>query len=220
MKLLRLLIIPVCIITLAWHMSSCGSSGKTGFCDTACITDTLRYVQAHPDTPFVLLSVKNCQPDTFIWSHKGLDTKRKMGFYELVGKDVRLNKDFISCYFNDTSYAWLKFNDCITGRGFLVKLPYSKNDKWSIYTSALNSFDKKFHVEDGLIAYYDETFIYAQDQATGKLDRMLMNNTGMDIDHNDIHSTFDSVNITRNKIWAKIKIKGQFTPKEKQIALK
>jgi len=216
---MRLLILPVLAILMTWHFSSCSSSGTKTFCDTACITDTLRYSQAHPDTPFVTLSIRNCKPDTIAWSHKGLLTKRKMGFYELVGKDARLNKDYVTCFFNDTSFAWLKFNDCITGRGFLVKLPYSKSDKWSIYTSALNSFDKKFNVEEGLIAYYDETFIYAQDQKTLKLDRMLMNNTGMDIDHNNVHSSIDTVHITRSRIWAKIKINGSFQDKEKKISL-
>ena len=140
-----------------------------------------------------------------------------MGFVELVGKEARLHKDFISCYFKDTSYAWLEFNDCTNGRGFLVKLPYSKNDKWSIYTSALNRLDKKFNIQDGMIAYYDETFIYAQEIATGKMDRMLMNNTKLDIDHNNVHGTFDSVHITRDRIWANIMINSKFIPKEKKI---
>ena len=132
-------------------------------------------------------------------------------------KDVRLNKNFVSCYFKDTSYAWLKFNDCINGRGFLVKLPYSKADKWSIYTSALNSFDPKFSVDDQLIAYYDDTFIYVQELETGKIDRMLMNNTKLDIDHKNVHKTFDSVHITRDRIWANIMINGQWKAMEKKI---
>ena len=174
-------------------------------------------MDAHPDTPFVTISKRNCIPDTIYWSHNNLPTTRKMGFKELVGKDVFVNKDFFNCYFKDTSYAWLEFNDCTNGRGFLVKLPYSKNDKWSIYTSTLNRLDKKFNIQDDMIAYYDETFIYAQEIATGKMDRMLMNNTKLDIDHNNVHGTFDSVHITRDRIWANIMINSKFIPKEKKI---
>jgi hypothetical protein len=220
---MRLLVITAFIMLITWTVTSCGSSSTPTFCDTACITAPLKFIHPHPDTPYVTVTVKNCKPDTLLWSHKRLETVRKQGFFELVSvvdEDMRLNKEKISCYFKDTSYAWLKFNDCRNGRGYLVKLPYSKSDKWSIYTSALNDFDPKFDVQEGLIAYYDETFIYVQDQETGKLDRMLMNNTKLDIDHNNVHGTFDSVNITRDRIWANIKIKGSFQPKEKKIELK
>ena len=220
---MRFLVSLVFLVIITWTVTSCGSSGPKTFCDTACVNTPFKFMHPHADTPFVTVSVKNCKPDSLYWSHKRLPSVRKQSFFELVSvldEDVRINKDYISCYFNDTSYAWLKFNDCRNGRGFLLKLPYSKADKWSIYTSALNNFDPKFHVEDGIIAYYDETFIYAQDQATGKLDRMLMNNTKLDIDHNNVHGTFDSVNITRNRIWANVKIKGSFQPKEKKIELK
>ncbi len=148
-----------------------------------------------------------------------LATRRKMGFNELVGREARLNKDFVKCYFNDTSYAWLRFNDCNTGRGFLVKLPFNKADKWSIYTSALNNLDPKFHVEEGLIAYYDETFIWVQDLATGKKDKMLMNDQVLEIDHNNVHETIDSIHITRGKVWANLKIGGDWQAKEKVITL-
>ena len=158
-------------------------------------------------------------PDTITWSHRMLATNRKMEFEELVGKTARLNKDYVKCYFNDTSYAWLRFNDCNTGRGFLVKLPYNKADKWSIYTSALNDLDPKFSVEDGLIAYYDETFIWVQDLATGKKDKMLMNDKPLEFDHNDVHKTIDSIKVTRSKVWASIKINGEWKPKEKAITL-
>ncbi len=215
---MKILIIPA-LALVAWALGSCGAASKPTFCDTTCNNDSLKYIHPHPDTPFVYISVKNCEPDTIAWSHKNLATTRKMGFYELVGKNVKMNKGFVDCYFNDTSYAWLRFNDCNTGRGFLVKLPYNKSDKWSIYTSALNKFDPKFYVEDGLIAYYDETFVYAQDLATGKMDRMLMNNTRLEIDHNNVHKTFDTVHITRDRIWARIMINNKFTDKEKKIEM-
>ncbi|HEX7847561.1 MAG TPA: hypothetical protein VF476_17295, partial [Chitinophagaceae bacterium] len=92
-------------------------------------------------------------------------------------------------------------------------------DKWSIYTSALNDLDPKFKVEDGLIAYYDETFIYVQEMATGKKDKMVMNDKALDIDHNNVHKTIDSINVTRSKIWANLKVGGDWKPKEKKITL-
>jgi hypothetical protein len=217
---MRALLLPAVIILLGWYFGSCSSStAPAPFCDTTCQNDSLKYNLDHPDHPFVYLSVKNCKPDTLTWSHDQLSTNRKSGFYELVGKDVRLNKNYISCSFKDTSYAWLKFNDCVTGRGFLVKLPYSKSDKWSIYTSALNSFDPKFKVDEGLIAYYDDTFIYVQDPQTGKTEKMVMADKKLDIDYNDVHKTIDSVNISRTKIWANLTIDGQTKPKDKTISL-
>jgi hypothetical protein len=164
--------------------------------------------------------MKDCEPDTIIWSHSYLPTKRKMGFYELVGKKVRLNKNYIACEFKDTSYAWLKFNDCTTGRGFLLKLPYSKTDKWSIFTSALNNFDPKFKVEEGLIAYYGEVFLYVQDIQTGKIEEMKLNDKAIEVDHNNVHSTFDSINVTRDRIWASYTVEGDKKSKEKAIMLK
>ena len=214
---MRILLFTGCIILLSWLTSSCGGSKGQTFCDTACITDSFYFSHPHPDTPYVKMSMRNCQPDTIYWSHNRLLTVRKQTFDQLVGKKVRLNKEYLDIYFRDTSYAWLRFNDCMTGRGYLVKLPYSKSDKWSIYTSALNDFDPKYHVEDGMIAYYDETFIYAQELATGKMDRMLMNNTKLDIDHDNPHGTFDSIHISRNRIWANIMINSKWVAKEKKI---
>lgn len=214
---MRILLFTGCIIMLSWLTSSCGGNKGQSFCDTACITDSFNFIHPHPDTPFVKMSMRNCQPDTIYWSHNRLPTVRKQTFDQLVGKKVRLNKEYLDIYFRDTSYAWLRFNDCLTGRGFLVKLPYSKSDKWSIYTSALNDFDPKYHVEEGMIAYYDETFIYAQELATGKIDRMLMNNTKLDIDHDNPHGTFDSIHISRNRIWANIMINSKWVAKEKKI---
>lgn len=217
---MRFVLVLVAASFVAWSFSACGSSSAPkSFCDTACSDQPVKFNHPHPDSPFVTISFKGCNPDTISWSNKRLETTRKMGYMELVGKEARINKDFISCYFKDTSYAWLKYNDCITGRGFLVKLPYSKSDKWSIYTSALNNFDKKFSVEEGVIAYYDETFLYAQNMENGKIDRMLLNNTKLDIDHNNVHGTFDSINVSKTRIWANIKIDHQFQAKEKKIKI-
>ncbi len=217
---MKYLIIPVAAaVLLTFSQSSCKSSSAPLFCDTTCTNEPIGFSQGIPDSPYVSVSINNCIPDTITWSHRMLATKRKMGYYELVGKEARLNKDYMKCYFKDTSYAWLQFNDCITGRGFLVKLPYSKDDRWSIYTSALNNIDPKFSVAEGYIAYYDETFIYVQELATGKKGKMLMNDSPLKIDHNDIHKTIDSVHVTGTKVWARLNIGNDWKDKEKEITL-
>jgi hypothetical protein len=131
-----------------------------------------------------------------------------------------LNKDNVAAIFRDTAYAWLKFNDCITGRGFLLKLPFEKDEKMSIYTSALNSFDPKFSVEDGLISYFDHTFVYAQDPQTGKVEKLKLNDSRLDINYDKVHDTFDSVNITRDRIYVKFKLNNADKELEKPINLK
>ena len=41
----------------------------------------------------------------------------------------------------------------------------------------------------------------------------------LDFDFDAIHETLDSVNITRSRIWAKVKIDGEWKTLEKNIAL-
>ncbi|HEX7846354.1 MAG TPA: hypothetical protein VF476_11190, partial [Chitinophagaceae bacterium] len=114
---MKILIVPAIALVFAWSFTACKSSAPPSFCDTACINEPITFQHPSADSPFVTISLTNCMPDTITWSHRMLDSKRKMGFEELVGKTARLNKDFVKCYFNDTSYAWLRFNDCNTGRG-------------------------------------------------------------------------------------------------------
>lgn len=217
---MRLILIPIFTIFFAFFLGSCGpSSAPPTFCDTTCNNDSIKFSSDHPERPYVYLTMSNCNPDTITWSHRQLSTNRKSGFVDLVGREARVNRNFVACYFKDTSYAWLKFNDCFTGRGFLVKLPYNKSDKWSIYTSALNNFDPKFKVEEGLIAYYDDAFIYVQDMESGKTDKMVLGDKKLDIDHNAVHKTFDSINVSRNRIWVNITIDGKTKSKDKTIAL-
>lgn len=169
--------------------------------------------------PYVSISMNDCKPDTITWSHDRLETNRKMSFMELVEKDVRLNKNYITAFFNDTSYAWLQFNDCITGRGFLLKLPFDKAGKMSNYTSALNSFDSKYEIGEGLISYFDNLFIYVQDIMTGKVDKMKLSDDKLDIDFDKVHKTFDSVNITRDRIFVNLFINKHLKSLEKNINL-
>jgi hypothetical protein len=204
------------LIILAAAFSNCNSGkGNTSFCDTSCMKDSLKLSGGGEFEPYVHFSVKNCSIDTIIWSYKGLGSNRKMKFEG----EARLNKDFVKAYFHDTSYVYLKFNDCNTGRGYLVKLPFDKKQDISSKSSALNSFDPKFSVADGLIAYTDRGNIYVEDESTGQQAMMTFGKKA-EIEYNAIHQTLDSINVTRNHVWVKVKLDGEWKVLEKNISLK
>ena len=46
---------------------------------------------------------------------------------------------------------------------------------------------------------------------------MLLNDTKLDIDHNNVHKTFDSIHVTRDRIWANILVNAQYKVLEKKI---
>ena len=216
---MRLIVYLSTIIVLA---TSCGNqSADTSaqlFCDTTCNSDTFMFKGDHKLEPFVSISQKNCLADTLTWSHKLLETNRQMQIPNLLDNPVRINKSAINCYIKDTSYAVLTFNDCVTGRGYLLKLPFNKKQNISKRTSALNSFDKKFVVADDLRAYADYSTIYVMDVATGKEEKMTFKEE-YDINFNDVHKVIDSINISRNRIFVLLKKNGQDVPLEKQIEL-
>ncbi len=218
---MKALLIPVAALLIVAAMGSCGSASKPApFCDTTgCNGAPLKFTGAFPDSPFVKIPLTGCKADSIIWGHKAMDSYRGQTFAELVGKDALLNPKFASAYFNDTSYTWLKFNDCITGRGYLLKLPFNKSGKMSIYTSALNNFDSRYSVQEGLIAYYSGTDIYVQDEATGDVQSASFAETEEDYKYDKTHDNIDTVNITRDRIWAKVKVKGSFKEIEKKIKL-
>ena len=213
MKLASLIL----VIAISYFFNASCKSEKSSpvFCDTTCNNDTLRFSKLHPLNPYVVISVKNCIADTIIWSHDRLDNNRKMSF----DKDIRINSNYVKSYFNDTSYAWLEFNDCITGRGYLMKLPFDKAATMSNYSSAFTSFDPKVKIEEGLISYFDNLFIYVQDVMTGKVEKMKLNDTRLEIDFDKIHKTFDSVNVSRKRIFADVIINGQTKTLTKDINL-
>ena len=136
----------------------------------------------------------------------------------ILGNPVRVNKNALSVYIKDTSFAVVTFNDCVTGRGYMLKLPFNKKENISKRSSALNSFDKKFVLPDDLRAYADYSTIYVMDVTTGKEERMTFKEE-YDINFNDVHKTIDSINISRNRIFVLLKKNGQDVPLEKQINL-
>lgn len=216
---MRILIVPVIAILLAWSFSSCkSSSAPPSFCDT-CLKDSLNFTGDHAFKPFVHISAKDCHPDTIIWSSGEMETQRKSYFDELVGMPVTINPSQFKCLFQDTSYAWLVFSDCYTGRGIQIHLPLTSSGRLNIRRSGINNYDPKFSITDGLIAYSDRGNIFVEELATDKK-AMMTFGRDIEIDFSAIHEKLDSVNITPNRIWAKVKIGEEWKELEKKIELK
>ncbi|MCW3117558.1 MAG: hypothetical protein JWM28_1640 [Chitinophagaceae bacterium] len=210
----------VFVVLFAVCITACDKpAAPKSFCSDPCLKDTLKFTGAHPGKPYVYISAKSCTPDTILWSHADLVSNRKMGLSGLLGQPVSINKQFVRCDFYDTSYAWVQLNDCSTFRGYLLKLPFNKKNSISKYSSALTNFDPKYKVEEGLICYADYTFIYVEDKATGKIEKTLLADKQLDIDYNNVHATFDSVNVTRNRIFVNLLQGKEIKTIEKQIKL-
>jgi hypothetical protein len=214
--MMKLLIAPAVAILLAWTFSSCSSSGPATFCDTACLKDSIKFAGAHELQPYVYLTASQCHADTVTWSYSGLGANRKLGIPDLLGAAVNINKDYTRVIFNDTAYAWLLFNDCANGRGYQVKLVFNKSGKMSTRSSGINNIDPKFSVADNLIAHTDRGNIIVEDALSGK-SAMMTFGKRLEIDYNNIHEFIDSVNITAGKIWAKVKVDGEWKELEKNI---
>ena len=208
----------VVIIAFSVPFTACKSSVQT-FCDTTCNSDTLHFTIEHPDKPYVAIGMKNCKPDTITWSHDGLDSKRKMVFSDLIGKEVLINKNYIRYYIKDTSYVWLVFNECINGQGYLLKIPFNKTGNIFRKNSAFNSLDPKFSVAENLTAYTDKGNIFVEDMVTGKKATMTLGRP-VEMDYTKIHDVIDSVNVTVDRVWVKVKIDNDWQTMEKKITLK
>lgn len=195
-----------------------GDNAQATFCDTTCNTDTFKFEGNHKLKPLVTISQKNCTGDTLSWTHNGLDASRQMHLGSMLEALVHLNKSAINCYIKDADYAWLSFNDCSTGRGYLMKLPFDKKESVRTMKSAINAFDKKFVVPDNLRAYADYSNIYVVHIETNKEERMTFKEE-YNINWNNIHETIDSVNISNNRIFVQLLKNGQPVQLEKQISL-
>lgn len=199
---------------------SCNSKSDTAkpFCDTTCNSQALTFRGSARYGSSVHISMKGCGPDSLSWTHANMATSRQIPFTDLVNQDVRINTSAIDCFIKDTTYAWLSFNDCFTGRGYLFKLPFNKSNNITKLSGALNSFDPKFAVEEGLKAYTDRGSIFVVDLVTGKEAVMTFKET-YDIDFNKIHEVVDSINVTHTNIYVKLLKNGQEVPLQKSINL-
>jgi len=214
---MNLLLVPAIALILAFSMGGCKSSSANGpkpFCDTACLKDTLKFAGDHTSNPFVYITPNNCKGDTLVWGYTGIASRKTKFDYP----DAKLNKDFARCIFKDNEFAYILFNDCATGRGFQIKLPYDKTQSFVMKTSGINSIDPKFSIADNLLAYTDRGNIYVEEITTGKKAMMTFGEK-LDIEYDDIHEHIDSVNVTNTKIWVKVKVGGAWKELEKKITL-
>jgi len=173
----------------------------------------------HKLKPYIYISAANCLPDSVTWSYSGLGFNRKLSFDDFGGHKFNLNRSYMTCYFKDTSYIWLLFNDCSNGRGYLAKIPFDKRRNIQRKGSALNKFDPKFAVADGLVAYTDKGNIFVEDMVTGKKAMMTFGKMLGDLDYDAMHEFIDSVNISPTRIWAKILRGKNWETVEKNITL-
>lgn len=204
-------------------VSSCNSSKTTNtaktFCDTSCFKDSLRFDGNSALKPYLVITGTSCKADTISWSYKGMGINRKTSIADIIGRDIVLNKDYVRCYIKDTAYANLIFNDCLSGRGYWLKLPFNKTANIGRKSGALNNFDRKFVIPDNLVAYTDRGNLFVEDLATGKNAMMTFGeDTGLDFDA--IHETIDSINVSPTKIWARVKLGGKWTDLEQNIVIK
>jgi hypothetical protein len=209
--------IPFIILLLfASIQYSCkSSSGNKKFCDSTCLDDTLKFTGDHELKPYLYVIPYNCSADSLVWSYSGLGANRKTAF-DYSGLTV--NKNYMRAIFRDTSYVYLLFNDCNTGRGYQLKLPFNKTQNISKRSSGINNLDPKFAVADNMVAYTDRGNIYVEEPATNKK-AMMTFGKATDMDYDVIHETLDTVNVTSSRIWVKVKIDGKWIEKEKKIIL-
>ncbi len=217
---MRLFIIPLLAIAIAFSSGSCKSSSSTPktFCDTACLNDSIKFSGDHKLKPYVYISASNCQADTLVWSYNGMGVNRKVGLADFLNTTVYLNKEYVRCFFQDTAYAWLLFNDCSNGRGYSLKLPFNKANDIGRKSSNINNLDKKFSIADNMVAYTDRGNIFVEDMGTGKK-AMMTFGENLDIDYDAIHDYIDSVNVTNSRIWVKVMVNKQWKEMEKKIVL-
>lgn len=187
------------------------STSKASFCDTVCMKDSIKFMNTtNKLKPYVYISANNCTGDTLTWGYSGQNKN--------IPFNYKLNKDYTRCFIKDTSFALLVFNTCENGRGYFLRLLFTKKASFQKSTTAINNFDPKFSVADSLLAYTDKGNIFVEDIRTGKQALMTFGQS-LDFDFDAIHETLDSVNITSGRIWAKARINGEWKTLEKNITL-
>ena len=217
---MKFLFFSLALSLSALLVESCGSSssGAKTFCDTTCFRDSLKFSGDHKLKPYVFISARDCRADSIAWSYEGMGINRKTGLTYLLNNTVLLNKDFVRAVIVDTSFAWVLFNDCATGRGYQLKLPFNERNSIGRKSSGINNLDPRFSVDENLVAYTDRGNIYVEEMASGKT-AMMTFGKALDIDYDALHEFIDSVNITPQRIWVKVKIDDAWQELEKKITL-
>ena len=212
---MKVSILVIIITTLVLSCSN-GGNGDKPFC-SECKTDSLTFKGDHKLQPRVSISLKKCVGDTLNWGHYLMDFEKRLALTEFLGQKVNMSPDAVNCFIKDTSYAWLTFNDCSTGRGFLIKLPF-RDGVIGKYTGALNYFDPKFRLDKNLRAYTVRGSVFVVNIETGKEAAMTFQKA-YDIDFNKIHEVVDSVNITAKRIYVKLIKEGVTMELQKNVDL-
>jgi hypothetical protein len=217
---MRVFIVLFAALFFLHAFTACNSSAPPAtFCDTACLKDTIKFTESsHPLQPYVYISPSDCGPGQVILSHGAMDMNRKISFSDLAGTGVRLNKNNVSAFIKDTSYVWLTFNDCLTGRGYIIKIPFNKTDKIRRKATAFTSFDPKYSIAPGLVAYTDKGNLFVEDMTTGKTAMMTFGKE-LDIDFEAMHEHIDSVNVTPTHVYAKVKIGEDWKELQQNVEL-
>ncbi|MGB3007717.1 MAG: hypothetical protein WBC06_14465 [Chitinophagaceae bacterium] len=213
MRTLSLAGISIFVLTLFYSCKSSSVETPKSFCDTACLKDSMIFKGDHKLNPYVFITANDCRPDSVGWNYKGMGSIKKTSF---DFKDIKVNKDFVRCFIRDTAMAYILLNDCITGRGYQILLPFAKNKNYGLRTSGINSFDKKFSIADNLLVNTDRGNIFIENMANGKKAMMTFGQK-LDIDYDVIHEYIDSVNITNERVWVKILVDKKWVEKEKKL---
>ena len=219
-KIMRTIIL---LLVAGSFFASCGSgSGKASFCDTTCSGEKIVFNGDAEFNQKLEITLNNCAADSIMWTHDKTAAVGLVYVPEFLHKNgqpnhIKVNKSAIKCAFQDSSYAWLSFNDCKTGRGYLLKLSYGgAHEK---IAGALNDFDPKFSVHPDLRAYTDRGNLFVVNVVTGQTDELTFRES-YDIDFDNIHDIVDSVNVTKEKMFISLRGKnGKLKTFEKAISL-
>ena len=217
---MRLLASTLLAGLLGLTLTQCGNAGNgpAPLCDTTCLKDTIRFTGDHETKPEVAIAPTNCMADTLLWTYAGMGVNRKIGLKSIMSQLVPIQASHARCVLDGNKKAWLFFNDCATGRGYQVKLPYDKKESISVRSSGINSIDPKFDIDPDMMAYTDRGNIYVEHLKKGTTAMMTFKEL-VPIDYDHIHDHIDSVQVRPNKIWVRIKIQDQWKELEKNIEL-
>ncbi len=217
---MRLLLLTLLATLGGMMLPGCNGSGNgpATLCDTTCLKDTIRFKGQHSSNPVVMLSASQCMADTLIWSYEGMGVNRKIGLKNIMPALVPIQASHARCVFDENKKAWLLFNDCATGRGYQVKLPYDKRESISIRSSGINPIDPKFNIAPDLMAYTDRGNIYVEHVKKGTSAMMTFKEM-VPIDYDHIHDHIDSVMVSPTRIWVRVKIQNEWKELQKEIDL-
>jgi len=216
-------IFSVYILLLAGFFISCGSGDNKDqtpatFCDTDCSGELIADSANIPEKSFVRITMVACQADSITWGNNKMDAYRQMKFDELAGKELTLNEKVVKIHIFGTDYAWVQFNSCKTGQGFIAKLPFNKTDNIYRKTGAFNPADPAYKVHESLVAYTDRGNIFVEEMATGKK-AMMTFGAETDLEYTAMHETVESVEITPTRVKARVRIGKEWKDLEKEITL-